>query len=137
MAEVGLRIAPKDQALLYLKQSFYLTTIMERKSPSFVPEVLEYRDRITELETRIKKQAAVEKDSNPKVAPETPARNSMQFEITSLNAAKAVPQRTNGVNFSLNGAATEKPHSVLKMSVSMKNNSKPLKKNYSKSISFV
>lgn len=81
MASVATKISTKYQALFHLKQAWYLTRLLDLTSPSFGPEAMEYRETINELETSMKKHFAMKKGDDEPVAPQTPARNSMQFDF--------------------------------------------------------
>lgn len=131
MAEVTSRISTNEQALFYLKQAWYLTRILDKTSPSFGPEAMEYREQITELETVIKKQVAIKRESlrEASIPPATPIRNSGQIDFV-ISTPKSAPQRTLSNNF-------ERPVPVLRLAPSMKNSSKVIKGPNRKSISFV
>lgn len=140
MSEVGSRISTNDQALFYVKQAWYLTRILEKISPSFGPEAMDYRDQIRELETAIKKQVAVQGDlvrEESHVPPATPVRNSMQFDFSMVDhPSKAILQRPLSAKIAKNGNF-EKAVRGLAHSPSLKNPANPNRITFKKSISFV
>lgn len=110
---------------------------MDKTSPSFGPEAMEYREQIQELETIIKKQAATKRESLREasgVPPEIPARNSVQFDMSAVQLPKSILQRSISNNMNKNVKILEKSSSIVKISPSLKK-SKP-KIQYRKSISF-
>lgn len=98
MAEVANRISTKDQAMFHLKQAWYLTRILEMVAPAFGVESMEYAERIRELETSVKKHFVTKKDGDESpIPPQTPARNSMQFEFSAVDHAMKQRPASSGV----------------------------------------
>lgn len=140
MGQVAYRISTKEQALFYLKQAWYLTRILERTSPSFRPDVMEYREQIQEQETIVKKQAAIKGDSptnSPALPPETPARNSVQFDFNiPAQPSKGILQRALSNKGVKKGVNFDQSSSRVKMAPSFKLSAKP-SRGFRKSITFV
>lgn len=132
MTEVGTRITSKDQILFYLKQALYLTKILEKLSPSFEPDVEDYRERLQTLENMVKRQVAVKRESletSSLAPPETPVRNSAAFDFTNGNSKKITLQRQKSINNNL-----VNPITTVKKATSIKQTSGPT---YRKRIAFV
>lgn len=88
MAEIASRISTKDQAMFHLKQAWYLTRILDMIAPAFGEESMEYRETIRNLETSVKKDFVTKRDSDESpLPPQTPARNSVQFEFSVVDHA--------------------------------------------------
>ncbi|XP_056632849.1 uncharacterized protein LOC130442601 isoform X1 [Diorhabda sublineata] len=86
IARDGLRISGNgQQSLFYLKQATYLTNILETIAAAFKPEALEFRAQITIEEERCKRSMAMRISDVP---PETPVRNSIQFDVQTSQQLK-------------------------------------------------
>ncbi|XP_018562280.1 uncharacterized protein LOC108904279 [Anoplophora glabripennis] len=102
IAKTSLRISNKDQTLFYLKQAWYLTKILEDTASGFAVEVREYKETIAREEEACKKMAAKEISDIP---PNTPMRNSVQFDFTFQQQVKNNLVNLNNLNSTFNGTA--------------------------------
>lgn len=133
MSEVGTRITSKDQVLFYLKQSMYLTKIIEKLSPSFEPDVEDYRKQLQNLENIVKRQVAVNREplQNKNLAPpETPVRNSAHFDFSIANQKKSALKREKSKD-------NARPITIVHKTTSMKNLTGAKGQTFRKSISFI
>lgn len=100
IAKDGLRISKNGkQSLLYLKQATYLTNILESTAAAFKPEAREFREQITIEEELCKKSMAMRISDVP---PETPVRNSMQFDFQTSQQLKNNTLNLNNLHKSYN-----------------------------------
>lgn len=73
MADKSLKLATTNQSLLYLKQAWYLTKLLEDTS-SFRPDTQEYQQKIRDLEDTVRRKAALGTS-----APIVPKRSSFHY----------------------------------------------------------
>lgn len=133
MTEVGTRITSRDQVLFHLKQAMYLTKILERLSPAFEQDAEDYTKRLEALESLVRKQVAVKRQSLEKISkapPETPVRNSGPFDFIDGSSKKVTLQRQKpNINEAIRPIMIVSKHSSFQKI--------PTPKNFRKSISFM